>query len=427
MAPETQMTERSVSSFGVPPGAPRDVAVEVRGLSKTFRIPGQRVNTMKERATGLFRRPDPRMLEVLRGIDFQVFKGEFFGVVGRNGSGKSTLLKLLASIYRADAGRIRVAGRLAPCIELGVGFNSELDAYENVVLNGVMMGLTPHEARARFDDVIEFAELGEYTDLKLKNYSSGMLVRLGFSLATQVDADVLLVDEVLAVGDAAFQQKCFDVFADQHARGKTIILVTHDMSVVEAHCDRAILLERGDIVEAGDPGNVSRHYMELNFPAQGAGAGGEDVRVDGGARRATMSEVRLFDDSGNPAASFELGEPIRMEVTVEAVARLEQPVLAFEIVNGEGQILYGTPPVPLTDGRPLMPGETVTFRGRMQNPLGTAHYFLDCGVALEYERLHPVAYRRRAADFVVYGTQRFQGWVQFGFESEVEVNGDGRG
>ena len=174
---------------------------------------------------------DVRILRALDDISFDIHQGEFFGIVGRNGSGKSTLLKLLASIYRADAGTIRLAGRLAPFIELGVGFNPELTARENVVLNGVMMGLTPKETRDRLDSVIEFAELEEFADLKLKNYSSGMQVRLAFSVMLEADADVLLIDEVLAVGDAAFQQKCADAFHGMKAQGKTIVLVTHEMAV----------------------------------------------------------------------------------------------------------------------------------------------------------------------------------------------------
>jgi ABC-2 type transport system ATP-binding protein len=160
-----------------------------------------------------------RELQALDGVSFEIHKGEFFGIVGRNGSGKSTLLKLLASIYRADAGTIRMAGRLAPFIELGVGFNEELTARENVVLNGVMMGLTPREMQRRMDAVIEFAELEEFADLKLKNYSSGMMVRLAFSVMLEADADVLLIDEVLAVGDASFQQKCIDAFHEMKTAG----------------------------------------------------------------------------------------------------------------------------------------------------------------------------------------------------------------
>jgi ABC-type polysaccharide/polyol phosphate transport system ATPase subunit len=405
----------------VPAREHRNVAVEVRGLKKAFRIPTKRVDTLKERVASAFRPREFGRLEALAGIDFEIFEGEFFGVVGRNGSGKSTLLKLLASIYRADAGRIRVAGRIAPCIELGVGFNTELNAFDNVVLNGVMMGLSPEEARARFDDVIEFAGLEEYTELKLKNYSSGMLVRLGFSLMTQVDADVLLVDEVLAVGDAAFQQKCIDAFAEHHAKGKTIILVTHDMNVVQARCDRALLLERGRLELSGDPADVSRRYMELNFPDAGQGVRGEAVGVDAGARRARIADVRLRDASGAPATSFEQGDPIGVEMTVEAAAHLEHPVFGFEFVNSDGQIVFAPKPQPLKDGRPLEPGDRVRVTARLDNQLATGHYFVNCGVALEFEDLHPVAFQRSAADFVVFGTRGFGGMVALGFDAQAEA------
>src|SRR6185437_10329994 len=228
---------------------------------------------------------DYRELKALEGVSFDIHQGEFFGIVGRNGSGKSTLLKLLASIYRADAGAIRMAGRLAPFIELGVGFNLELTARENVVLNGVMMGLTPQEAKSHLDAVLDFAELGEFVDLKLKNYSSGMLVRLAFSLMMEVDADILLIDEVLAVGDAAFQQKCADAFREMKAAGKTIVLVTHDMVTVEAYCHRAMLISDGNITHVGDPAEVGRQYLRLNFehndnPTPTGSIGeGDDVRV----------------------------------------------------------------------------------------------------------------------------------------------------
>ena len=205
------------------------VVIEVADVHKTFRIPTHRVDTVKERVTHPLARRTYRELRALRGVSFDVHLGEFFGVVGRNGSGKSTLLKTMASIYRPDRGRIRIAGRLAPFIELGVGFNPELTSRENVVLNGVLMGLTRQEAVRRLDAVLDFAELREFSDLKLKNYSSGMHVRLAFAVAIQVDADILLVVEILAVGDAAFQQKCFDVFNRLRDEGMTIVFVTHDM------------------------------------------------------------------------------------------------------------------------------------------------------------------------------------------------------
>src|ERR1039458_10425479 len=195
----------NLTSSGPPP-------IVVDAVSKTFRVPEERVHTLKERALHPMRRSRHESFRALHDISFQVRSGEFFGIAGRNGSGKSTLLKCIAGIYGVDTGKIWMNGRLSPFIELGVGFNQDLAARDNVVLNGIMMGLSPREARRRVGEVIDFAELREFEELKLKNYSSGMHVRLAFSVAIQVDADVLLVDEVLAVGDAAFAQKCFDVF-----------------------------------------------------------------------------------------------------------------------------------------------------------------------------------------------------------------------
>src|SRR3954454_877561 len=231
-------TASTASRVGASP-----VAIEVRGLEKSFRIPTHRIDTFKERALHPFSRNEYRELRAIRDMSFDIHRGEFFGVVGKNGSGKSTLLKVLASIYRADAGRVRIAGRVAPFIELGVGFNYELTARENVVLNGVMMGLPRREAQRRLDAVLDFAELGEFVELKLKNYSSGMMVRLAFAVMVQADAEIMLIDEVLAVGDAAFAQKCADTFHEMRTAGKTIVLVTHDMLAVEEYCHRAMLID----------------------------------------------------------------------------------------------------------------------------------------------------------------------------------------
>ena len=227
--------------------------IEARDVEKSFRIPVHRIDSFKERIVHPFSQAEYRTLEALRKVSFDVHRGEFFGIVGRNGSGKSTLLKILASIYRADAGSVRMAGRPAPFIELGVGFNHELSARENVILNGVMMGLSQREARRRLDAVLDFAELEEFGDLKIKNYSSGMLVRLAFSVMIQAEADILLIDEVLAVGDAAFRQKCRDVFREMRHGARTVVLVTHDMTAVQSYCHRAMLIDDGEVRHLGDP------------------------------------------------------------------------------------------------------------------------------------------------------------------------------
>jgi ABC-type polysaccharide/polyol phosphate transport system ATPase subunit len=234
-------------------------------VSKSFRLPHQRYSTLKERALHPFRTRTSDELRALDRVSLTVRRGEFFGIVGRNGSGKSTLLKCLAGIYDADSGTIEIEGKLSPFIELGVGFNPDLTARDNVLINAILLGLSRRDARRRFDEIIAFAELDEFIDLKLKNYSSGMHVRLAFSVATQVDADVLLVDEVLAVGDAAFQQKCFAQFQSLKAAGRTIVLVTHDMRAVERFCDRAMLIERGQVLDIGDPHEIALAYNEINF------------------------------------------------------------------------------------------------------------------------------------------------------------------
>ena len=228
-------------------------AVSIESVSKTFRLPHQQYSTLKERVLHPFRSTEYDELRAVRNVSLQIANGEFFGIVGRNGSGKSTLLKCIAGIYGVDTGRISIAGRLSPFIELGVGFNMDLTARDNVIINAIMLGLSRKEARARFDEVIAFAELEEFIDLKLKNYSSGMMVRLAFATSIQVQAEILLIDEVLAVGDAAFQQKCFEEFYRLKREGRTIVFVSHDMFSVERFCDRAMLMERGEMVQLETP------------------------------------------------------------------------------------------------------------------------------------------------------------------------------
>jgi ABC-type polysaccharide/polyol phosphate transport system ATPase subunit len=331
------------------PAAPSggDHALVVRDLSKSFEKPEEITHTLKERALHPLRRTRHERFQALTDISFGVRKGEFFGIVGRNGSGKSTLLKCLAGIYATDQGRIWVDGRLSTFIELGVGFNPDLAALDNVVLNGIMLGLSPKEARARYDRVIEFAELKEFEDLKLKNYSSGMHVRLAFSVAIQVEADILLIDEVLAVGDAAFQQKCFDVFNEMRDAGRTIVFVTHDMSAVNRFCHRALLLERGRAVMLGEPDKVADRYLAVNFDhtaaleAEAAAHEGieeatEETEVRGfGDGKARIVEVWLEDDDGNRTSSVAREQMTSVRALVEFNDDVADPVVELAVENGE--------------------------------------------------------------------------------------------
>jgi ABC-type polysaccharide/polyol phosphate transport system ATPase subunit len=236
-------------------------AIEVDGLRKAFRLPHEQRTTFKEYFLNPFKRVEYETQIALQDVSFTVEEGEFFGVIGPNGSGKSTLLKLVAGIYRQDAGRVRVNGRLSPFIELGVGFNPELTARDNVRINGTLLGMSRGDLATRFESIIAFAELERFVDQKLKNFSSGMQMRLAYSIAIQVEFDILLLDEVLAVGDAAFQSKCFASLGELRAAGKTIVYVTHDLGTVEDRCDRALLLVNGRQAALGPSAEVVDAYV----------------------------------------------------------------------------------------------------------------------------------------------------------------------
>lgn len=246
--------------------AEKEIALDVNNVSKEFKLPHEKQGSIKGMFLNLFRgRTSYEKQKVLKDVSFTVKKGEFIGIVGRNGSGKSTLLKLLAGIYHPDKGSIQINGVLTPFIELGVGFNPELTGRENVFLNGALLGFNRSQMSSMYKDIVEFAELEKFMDQKLKNYSSGMQVRLAFSIAIRANSDILVLDEVLAVGDSNFQKKCFDIFKQYRAEGKTVVLVTHDMGAVEQYCTRALLIENGKIIEEGQPNKVTKKYNELNI------------------------------------------------------------------------------------------------------------------------------------------------------------------
>lgn len=404
------------------PLAATPLAIQVEDLHKSFRIPTHRVDSLKERIVRPFAARDYRQLHALDGVSFEVHRGEFFGIVGRNGSGKSTLLKLLASIYRADAGTIRMAGRLAPFIELGVGFNAELTARENVVLNGVMMGLTPKETRDRLDAVLEFAELTEFTDLKLKNYSSGMLVRLAFSVMLQADADILLIDEVLAVGDASFQQKCDDAFREMKAAGKTIVLVTHDMATVEEYCTRAMLIEGGEIRHIGDPGEVGRQYLRLNFER---GSETNDGSVSTNTEDVRIVDAWIEDGAGERATTVEHGQPVRLRLELEALRDVPSPTVSFMLVNADGVGVFHFSAYAETDQatiRPLAAGERMHISAELANPLNAGRYHVHCGIN-QAQSARVLLYVNNAIEFVVFGGDGGHGIVELDNEWQVTVEG----
>jgi ABC-type polysaccharide/polyol phosphate transport system ATPase subunit len=347
--------------------------VVARSVSKTFRVPEERTHTLKERALHPRRRTRHQTFHALNDISFAVDEGEFFGIAGRNGSGKSTLLKCLAGIYGAE-GDIWCRGRLSTFIELGIGFNPDLAARENVVMNGIMLGLSPREARKRYEAVIEFAELEEFKDLKLKNYSSGMHVRLAFSVAIQVDADILMIDEVLAVGDAAFQQKCYDVFNGLRDEGKTIIFVTHDMGSLQRFCHRALLLERGDPVLLGDPREVADRYLEINF-----GRDPESERSSDGERSgdgdARIVEAWVENEQGERGRPVQQGGRITLRARVAFMVDVEDPAASLYILNDEHKaILVVSTESEQEHSGSFRAGEEVIFSFTFDNVLARGRY-----------------------------------------------------
>jgi ABC-type polysaccharide/polyol phosphate transport system ATPase subunit len=407
--------------------AHRAPAILVEGVSKSFRHPTERVHTLKERALHPLRRTEHRTFEALRDVGFEVGQGEFFGIVGRNGSGKSTLLKCLAGIYAADAGRMLVDGRVAAFIELGVGFNPDLAARDNAMLNAIMLGLNKREAAARIDRIIEFAGLTEFEELKLKNYSSGMLVRLAFSVMIQVDADVLLIDEVLAVGDAEFQQKCQDEFNRLRDEGRTVLLVTHDMPAVQRFCDRAMLLERGRIVMLDEPELVAARYYDVNFGHQAAAEPPPpDPREETEPQRRGDGGAEILDGwfenaRGERVAALAQGEACALCTRVRFDADIEDPHFGATFLDGEHHNVFAATTAWHTPhtGR-FRKGEVVTMRIAFDTLFAPGRYYVAISVAREVTGQDILDHRTRVASLIVSGTRPGGGLVDLPHDFVVE-------
>ncbi|HFU3799648.1 TPA: polysaccharide ABC transporter ATP-binding protein [Streptococcus suis] len=295
----------------------KEIALKVESVSKTFKLPTESTQSLRTTLVNYFRGiKGYREQQVLKDISFEVEKGDFFGIVGRNGSGKSTLLKIISQIYVPEKGKVSVNGTLVPFIELGVGFNPELTGRENIYLNGALLGFTRSEIDAMYDDIVEFAELEEFMDQKLKNYSSGMQVRLAFSIAIKAEGDILVLDEVLAVGDEAFQRKCFEYFANLKKRKKTVILVTHDMASVQRFCTKAMMIDSGEISIIGDPNMVAGKYTLRNVEHRTESKKVEEETIDKAEKRKNSIEVLSIrtKNSSEATDTFYLTDDILVEV-----------------------------------------------------------------------------------------------------------------
>lgn len=291
-----------------------NIAVKVDHVSKYFKLPTEASQSLRTTLVNRFKGIKGYTEQhVLKDISFEVEKGDFYGIVGRNGSGKSTLLKIISGIYVPEKGKVTIDGKLVSFIELGVGFNPELTGRENVYMNGAMLGFSTEEVDAMYDDIVDFAELHDFMNQKLKNYSSGMQVRLAFSVAIKAQGDILILDEVLAVGDEAFQRKCNDYFMERKQSGKTTILVTHDMSAVKKYCNKAVLIEHGLVKVVGDPDEVANQYSFDN--AVGQKVSNDDVVVEN--PKITNLQVKLLNDniiSPDQDISFEISYDVNEEI-----------------------------------------------------------------------------------------------------------------
>jgi ABC-type polysaccharide/polyol phosphate transport system ATPase subunit len=398
-------------------GSGPPLAVLVEGVSKTFRLPRQQYTTLKERALHPFRNTDYDELHAVKDVSLEIAEGEFFGIVGRNGSGKSTLLKCIAGIYGVDCGRISVAGRLSPFIELGVGFNMDLNARDNVVINAIMLGLSRREAQERFEHVVAFAELEDFMDLRLKNYSSGMLVRLAFAISIQVDAEILLIDEVLAVGDAAFQQKCFEEFFRLKREGRTIIFVSHDMHSIERFCDRAMLMEHGVITRIGEPHAVGRAYYELNFGHLAHEAPAEEQPVSG----TRIADAWFANERGERVINASQEESLQACFEAHFAEDLDEPVLAVTLRTELGHTII----VARTDQRDgssgsFKAGESIIVRFAFPNWLTPARYLLTPSIAREGTGEAALDLVEDMASIMVHGSSSSGGILELPIEITIE-------
>ena len=396
-------------------------AIEVEGVSRAYQkySDRHRFKTFKSAllSGSFFRslRPD-ELVNALEDVTFRVPAGTTVGVIGENGSGKSTLLKLVAGISKPTAGRISVRGKVSALIELGAGFHPEITGRENVFINGIMLGLTKKEIAAKFDDIVRFAELEPFIDAPVKTYSSGMYMRLGFSVAINVNPDILLIDEVLAVGDAAFVPKCLDRIDDFRRRQKTILFVSHDLATVEKICDRVVWLKGGRVRRIGEPKRIVDAYLqdvadkqEQDFEKQKnepAAAPAEPDRREGrwGKREVEITRVTLRNRQGQEKHVFAPEEGMAIEIEVQAAAPVDDFAFGIGLFNSQGISCYGTN-TNLEEYEPVrLSGEgRVAFRIERLN-LINGTYYLD--VAVHKRDGYPYDYHQNLYSFLVSSTCR---------------------
>jgi ABC-type polysaccharide/polyol phosphate transport system ATPase subunit len=311
--------------------------IELEGVSKYFELSRGASGSLKATALGVLKRRPKQMFTALDNVSFHVEQGETLGVIGHNGAGKSTLLSLVAGVMYPSTGTIRTTGRISSLLELGAGFHPDLTGRENVYLYGAVMGIPRARMRERFDAIVEFAGIGEFIDQPVKHYSSGMYVRLGFAVAVQVEPDILLVDEVLAVGDETFQQRCIEHMKAFRKAGKTLLIVSHDLELVQRMSDRIVLLAQGGTRSMGAPGEIIGSYR-----AASAAGHARDLVRQWGTGRIMLKGIRFLDDAGREVSSFRSGSALHIQMEYECKTRVDTPVFGYSISDRSGRMFAGS-------------------------------------------------------------------------------------
>ncbi len=340
------------------PKQPSEDAIIVENVSKHFRIPHEKKTTLFEHILGTIKGGESTHEEfwALKNVSFKVNKGETLGIIGENGAGKSTLLKIIAGVFSPDSGSVTVNGKIAPFLELGVGFQPELTAEDNVRLYGAIMGMTKQGMESKFEGIFEFAELQRFRNMKLKNFSSGMYARLAFATATATEPDILLIDEVLAVGDAAFRKKCYDRMKEYRKSGKTFILVSHDMGAIRDNCSRTIFLHKGVKTKEGDSNSVIDSYS--NYSSQSKLIKSKiSIECLKPSDELKIIDARIIDVSGNERNTFKTGEKSIIKIAYEAKSRISSPFIGIGIFRDDGLRVHSTNIISDNLGQKYLKGE----------------------------------------------------------------------
>lgn len=362
-----------------------NTVIKVNKVSKAFRLPHEKHTSLKSVFINFYRRnKNYELQQALSNLSFEIKEGEFFGIVGRNGSGKSTLLKMLAGIYSPNQGTIEVNGKLTPFIELGVGFNPELTGRENVFLNGALLGFNRKEMQAMYSSIVDFAELEDFMDQKLKNYSSGMQVRLAFSIAIRAKSDILLIDEVLAVGDAAFQQKCFEYFRYLKTEGKTVVFVSHDRGALENFCERGILVDKGKMITMGPISDVLSAYNEVVLEQTASSKPAAYAKKT--KKRWGTKDIQIIsahtENASHKTDRFKPGDKIKVVVNMAARTTVEDPVYGIVIKRGGQEPIFVTnTKVEKVKTGTVSAGQKCQITYEVENIFGNGRYTISPAIA----------------------------------------------